>query len=88
MLPRGERETHPFLFSGGSILNVKELIEKLCMFPEDQSVFVDGYEGGFSEISSVQNFNVKLNVNKESYNGPHHETDDADTPAIVIRRQS
>jgi len=67
-------------------MTVSELIEKLKTYSSDTLVLVDGYEGGYSEISSVKEIKVKLNVNSESYNGPHDDTSDADTDVIVIRR--
>ncbi len=68
-------------------MTVKELIEKLKSYPANRLVLVDGYEGGFSEISSVENLKVKLNVNSESYNGPHDESPEADTEVLVIGRK-
>lgn len=67
-------------------MTIDELIEKLKSYPGDLRVLVDGYEGGFSEISVVNKIKVKLNANKESYNGPHEDTKDADTDVIAIRR--
>jgi len=69
-----------------SNMRIKELIEKLKSYPNDLKVLVDGYEGGFSEISVVTKTKVKLNTNTESYNGPHDEVEGADTDVIVIRR--
>jgi hypothetical protein len=67
-------------------MTAKELIEKLTSYPAEVRVLVDGYEGGFSEISSVKITMVKLNANSENYNGPHDEVEGADTEVIVIRR--
>jgi hypothetical protein len=67
-------------------MTVKELIEKLKSYPAEVRVLVDGYEGGFSEISAVSKTKVKLNANTESYNGPHEEIEGADTAVVVIRR--
>lgn len=68
-------------------MKVKELIEKLKKFPDDTLVLVNGYEGGFSEIDALKSLKVKLNVNPESYNGPHDDVAGADTDAIVIQRR-
>ncbi len=68
-------------------MKVKDLIEKLKTFPEDHLVVVNGYEGGFSDIDSLKSLKVKLNVNPESYNGPHDDTKDADTDVVLIQRR-
>lgn len=69
-------------------MTVKELKEILRSFPDGLQVLVDGYEGGFSEVSSVNTLKVKLNVHTESYYGPHDAVKDADTDVIVIRREA
>ncbi len=68
-------------------MKVKELIEKLKTFPEDNLVVVNGYEGGFSDVDLVKALKVKLNVNPESYNGPHDDAKDADTNVVLIQRR-
>ena len=67
-------------------MTVAELIEKLKTYPKDLKVLVDGYEGGFNEISAVKTIKVKLNVHTEEYNGPHDDVVDADTEVVVIKR--
>jgi len=67
-------------------MTVKELIDALSKMPENQNVVVDGYEGGFCDISSLKKIKVKLNVHEESYYGPHEESSDADTEVIKIVR--
>jgi hypothetical protein len=69
-------------------MTIKELKEKLNLYPDDLSVLVDGYEGGFSEIAEVKKIKLKLNVHTASYYGPHDDTEDADTNVVVIRRRS
>lgn len=69
-------------------MTIKELKEKINSYPDDLRVLVDGYEGGFSEISEVKKTKVKLNIHTESYYGPHEDTEDADTEVIIIRRES
>jgi hypothetical protein len=39
-------------------MTVAELIEKLKEFPDDLIVCVDGYEGGYRDIDTEDNFNV------------------------------
>lgn len=67
-------------------MTIKELKEKLKAYPDNFRVLVDGYEGGFSEISEVKITKVKLNVHTESYYGPHDDTENADIEVLVIRR--
>jgi hypothetical protein len=64
----------------------KELKEILKSFPDDFRVLVDGYEGGFSEISTVAKIKVELDIHSESFYGPHDDTDNANTDVVVIRR--
>lgn len=64
----------------------EELIKKLQSLPRNLRVLVNGYEGGFSEISAVKKIKVKLNANTETYNGPHEDSKDADTDVVVIQR--
>ncbi len=54
-------------------MTIKELKEKLNSYPDNLSVLVDGYEGGFSEISEIKKTKVKLNIHTESYYGPHEK---------------
>ena len=65
-------------------MTIKELIEKLNSYPDNFRVLVDGYEGGFSEISEVKKTKVKFNVHPESYYGPHEDTEGADTDVVII----
>ena len=67
-------------------MKVKEVIEKLKTYPDDLAVLVDGYEGGFGEISVIKKTKVKLDVHEEDYYGAHDEVEGADTEVIVIKR--
>lgn len=67
-------------------MTVEKLISELQKLPPNLPVLVNGYEGGYCDILKIVTTKVKLNVNLESYNGPHDETTDADTPAIRIIR--
>jgi hypothetical protein len=67
-------------------MTVKELIQILSQFPQDQIVLVTGYEDGYSDIAKVETTKVKLNYFKEDYYGPHNEIDGADTEVIKIVR--
>ncbi len=65
---------------------VGKLIQQLKLLPSETLVLVDGYEGGYADISKPKSVKVKLNVNQEDYYGPHEESIDADVNAIVIGR--
>ena len=69
-------------------MTVAELINKLKEIPNETLVLVDGYEGGYSDISISIDVTVSLNVNKESYMGPHDDDPSSNTKAVVLRRVS
>lgn len=52
-------------------MNVKELIEKLQAFDPELMVVRDGYEGGVTEATEVDEVKIALNVNDEWYFGEH-----------------
>lgn len=68
-------------------MTASQLIEILKAYPGDTPVLVDGYEDGFSDISSLQEKLVLLNVNTKDYLGPHDEAPGANTKVIVICRK-
>lgn len=57
-------------------MKVKELIETLQRYDPEEMVVIDGYEGGFKEVETVEQINLKLNVNEEWYYGKHEEVAD------------
>jgi hypothetical protein len=57
-------------------MTVKELIEHLETLDENASVFVRGYEGGYTEIGISDKQKFKLNVNTAWYYGQHESTED------------
>lgn len=67
-------------------MTVTELIEKLKKYPSDTLVLVQGYEGGFSDIATLKETQVELNYYKEDWNGPHEETSNSNSSAILILR--
>jgi hypothetical protein len=70
-------------------MNVKNLIEILKKYPEDNLILLEGYEGGLSEIGVIQESTVKLNQNKEDYYGPHEKSENdepSDINAIIFYR--
>jgi preprotein translocase subunit YajC len=65
-------------------MNVKELIEQLSNLNPNTMVVRNGYEGGVSEVTSVDEIKIALHVNTEWYYGEHANTSTGDTPAIFI----
>lgn len=69
-------------------MTIKELIIKLRNYPEEMRVIIEGYEGGFNDISSIKEKTIAVDVNKEWYLGQHIDSDDeymmekADHPVI------
>ncbi len=56
-------------------LTVGELIRLLSEYPEDLRVVVDGYEGGFDDLTNdlIQRLPIGLHVNKPKWEGPHED---------------
>jgi hypothetical protein len=52
-------------------MKVRELVEMLKDLDQEAMVAVSGYEGGYSEASSVEGVTLVLNANTEHYYGPH-----------------
>ena len=52
---------------------VGELIEGLKRFPLDMPAIVRGYEGGYHDVGSFTEVEIMLDVNDESWYGPHEE---------------
>jgi hypothetical protein len=65
-------------------MNVQQLIDMLNEYPKDSMVVVNGYEGGVSEVGSMSECRLRLNVNTAWYYGCHEMKDDGDTPAVWI----
>lgn len=55
-------------------MTVLQLIAKLEQAPKDSFVFVEGYEGGYSDIAILKETKADLDVNKEEWMGPHVST--------------
>ena len=66
-------------------MTVKQLIKVLKTHNKDLLVFVDGYEGGFEDIKHIKRVTVSLNVNEQSYYGPHEEDSKGKTKALLLR---
>ena len=68
-------------------MKVKELVEVLNSKNPEGRVTVMGYEGGYSDIARVSEISIAVNVNTESYYGPHEDSEkDGDEEAILICR--
>lgn len=73
-------------------MTVSEFITILQTLKQDQRICTLGYEGGYEDIGPIEEQELKLNVNTESYNGPHDcpkswDNEVADCVAYVIERQ-
>lgn len=52
-------------------MTARELIEILQKYPPDERVITRGYEGGYEDVEEVKELEIVLDVNKESWMGPH-----------------
>ena len=68
-------------------MTVLELIEKLRKCEPDAIAMVQGYEAGYSDIASINEIKVTLNVNKEHWNGSHEQLDDSKISAVIFIRE-
>jgi hypothetical protein len=57
-------------------VTVKELIEKLQTLDQEMPVFINGYEGGYDDLTDLANIEVVKNVNTQWYYGSHEKIDD------------
>lgn len=66
-------------------MTVIELINVLLSMPQDSMVVLPGYEGGYKEVSLVDVVKLLLNVNTESYYGPHEvSSTSGNVPAVLL----
>jgi hypothetical protein len=54
-------------------MNVKQLIEELQKHNPDDLVVVNGYEGGVSEVKTLEKMVIALDVHDQWYYGAHEE---------------
>lgn len=52
-------------------MKVKDLIEKLSKLDPELMLVKSGYEGGMTDVTGLGLCRVRLNVNKEWWQGPH-----------------
>ena len=57
-------------------MTVKELIDRLQELDPELRVYMNGYEGGFEDVSGIGDpQEYALNVHEEWYYGPHENVD-------------
>jgi len=56
-------------------MNVGQLIEQLKTYPQDLSVVVAGYEGGYNDVEQFEKINIVLNYHARWYYGKHENLD-------------
>lgn len=68
-------------------MKVSELIETLSKLDPNLVVFVNGYEGGYSDICADEFIidTFKTDVYDDWYYGPHEKDENGDVKGIVIR---
>lgn len=67
-------------------MKVKDLIKRLVDFDPELMIVRDGYEGGVTEATEVDEVKIALNVNQEWYYGEHdilHEDNEHQGHACV-----
>jgi len=57
-------------------MTVQELIEELKKYPLQIRVMVSGYEGGYGDVTRVEQDIVALDVNRSWYYSPHERKRD------------
>ena len=57
-------------------MTVKELIEQLQQLDPELHVFVDGYEGGYEDVSISEVKDIALNVYNDWWMGEHDNYDE------------
>jgi hypothetical protein len=57
-------------------MTVKELIEQLQQLDPELHVFVDGYEGGYDDVTISEVKEIALSVYKEWWYGQHENFDE------------
>ena len=52
-------------------MTVRELIDKLKTLEQDRTIYVDGYEYGYCDVTRIDTDWVVRDVNNQSWCGPH-----------------
>jgi len=67
-------------------MKVHELIKKLSKLNQNAEVFVDGYEGGITELNEVYVTGIARNQNTGWYNGKHETSEDSSEVIVYLPR--
>jgi len=67
-------------------MTVRELIKLLEQENPEHRVVQSGYEGGLSDFRLPRRIRILLDVNPESYYGPHEECSEGGVPAVYLDR--
>ncbi|MCX6848309.1 MAG: hypothetical protein NTY98_05270 [Verrucomicrobia bacterium] len=70
--------------SGSEAITVGQLIAHLQTCDPEMMVVVCGYEAGYSEVNLIRDTSLRLNVNKESYYGPHEKAEGGECFAVFL----
>jgi hypothetical protein len=54
-------------------MTAQQLIEKLQQFDPEMRIFVDGYEGGYSDANVSEIRDIALDVHTDWYYGTHED---------------
>lgn len=65
-------------------MTVKTLITRLSRLDPSSRVVVEGYEGGFSDVSKINAIRLNLNVTSPSYYGPYTKHESGEFHAVSI----
>lgn len=65
-------------------MTIQQLTTLLSQYPPDTRVVVAGYEGGFNDITIHKIIQLKLDANKEWWNGQHEEVQSSGEPALLL----
>lgn len=54
-------------------MKVSELKDLLGKYPDDMTIVIDGYEGGYNDLTLTKQISILLNVYAEDYMGQHDD---------------
>lgn len=63
---------------------IEELIQQLQRYPKNSRVIVQGYEGGYDDVTIVREISIQPNTSHEWYNGKYLKSDDAASETAVL----
>lgn len=59
-------------------MSIAELIQKLSQYDPNLPIVIKGYEGGYNDVSIIEEVNLQLN-NTENWYGAHEKIRDSET---------